>query len=172
MHARRLAHARAGARSHTHTHIHREAQGRDPVARQSPAPDAGQLLCSASAGNLCVCCVLCVCTRSDRCCPSHRSTTVRVRKLTRSACLQLEPAPGDVQLCILPCWHIFERFAEYYALLRGATLVYSSVKTFKKDLASYTPQVRNKHAHKRTRAHTHTFTRRHYVRNPYHRTHR
>lgn len=53
----------------------------------------------------------------------------------------MEPCPGDVQLCILPCWHIFERFAEYYALLRGATLVYSSVKTFKKDLAEYTPQV-------------------------------
>lgn len=53
----------------------------------------------------------------------------------------MEPCPGDVQLCILPCWHIFERFAEYYALLRGATLVYSSVKTFKKDLQEYTPQV-------------------------------
>ena len=53
----------------------------------------------------------------------------------------MEPCPGDVQLCILPCWHIFERFAEYYALLRGATLVYSSVKTFKQDLAEYTPQV-------------------------------
>jgi len=53
----------------------------------------------------------------------------------------LEPCPGDVQLCILPCWHIFERFAEYYGLLRGATLVYSGVKTFKKDLAKYRPQV-------------------------------
>ena len=53
----------------------------------------------------------------------------------------LEPCPGDVQLCILPCWHIFERFAEYYALVRGATLVYSSVKTFKSDLAEHKPQV-------------------------------
>eukprot|EP00277_Geminigera_cryophila_P001817 CAMPEP_0179424750 /NCGR_PEP_ID=MMETSP0799-20121207/11774_1 /TAXON_ID=46947 /ORGANISM="Geminigera cryophila, Strain CCMP2564" /LENGTH=732 /DNA_ID=CAMNT_0021199261 /DNA_START=224 /DNA_END=2422 /DNA_ORIENTATION=- len=53
----------------------------------------------------------------------------------------MEPCPGDVQLCILPCWHIFERFAEYYGLIRGATLVYSGVKTFKKDLAAYSPQL-------------------------------
>ena len=52
-----------------------------------------------------------------------------------------------LQLCILPCWHIFERFAEYYALLRGATLVYSSVKTFKKDLQARIPMRREKNSH-------------------------
>ncbi len=49
--------------------------------------------------------------------------------LTRLACLQLEPCPGDVQLCILPCWHIFERFAEYYALLRGYTPLLNAIFT-------------------------------------------
>jgi hypothetical protein len=57
--------------------------------------------------------------------------------LTRLYCLQLEPCPGDVQLCILPCWHIFERFAEYYALLRGYTpLLHDS---FTRLFYNYTP---------------------------------
>lgn len=50
-----------------------------------------------------------------------------------------EPAPGDTQLCILPCWHIFERMAEYFALARGTKLVYSSIRTFKKDLVKWSP---------------------------------
>jgi long-subunit acyl-CoA synthetase (AMP-forming) len=41
---------------------------------------------------------------------------------------------GDVLLSILPCWHIFERAAEYCFLARGATLTYSSIKTLKADL--------------------------------------
>lgn len=47
--------------------------------------------------------------------------------------------PGDVQLSILPCWHIFERAAEYYAITRGVRLVYSSVRTFKADLIDFKP---------------------------------
>uniref|UniRef100_A0A0C3TI21 AMP-dependent synthetase/ligase domain-containing protein n=1 Tax=Guillardia theta (strain CCMP2712) TaxID=905079 RepID=A0A0C3TI21_GUITC len=58
-----------------------------------------------------------------------------------SPSLPLEPLPGDVFLCILPCWHIFERFAEYYSLVRGAKLVYSSVKTFKSDLLRHRPHI-------------------------------
>mmetsp|Transcript_26822 Transcript_26822/g.63611 ORF Transcript_26822/g.63611 Transcript_26822/m.63611 type:complete len:810 (-) Transcript_26822:41-2470(-) len=53
----------------------------------------------------------------------------------------LEPLPGETLLSILPCWHVFERMAEYHALSRGAGLVYSSVKTFKKDLTKHRPHI-------------------------------
>ncbi len=45
----------------------------------------------------------------------------------------------DHWLSILPSWHIFERTAEYVALARGNTLVYSSIKTFSQDLEKYKP---------------------------------
>lgn len=46
---------------------------------------------------------------------------------------------NDNWLSILPSWHIFERTAEYVALARGTTLVYSSLKTFSQDLDKYKP---------------------------------
>jgi long-chain acyl-CoA synthetase len=46
---------------------------------------------------------------------------------------------NDNWLSILPSWHIFERTAEYVALSRGTTLVYSSLKTFSQDLDKYKP---------------------------------
>ena len=45
----------------------------------------------------------------------------------------------DKWLSILPSWHIFERTAEYIALARGTTLVYSSIKTFSQDLEKHQP---------------------------------
>ena len=45
----------------------------------------------------------------------------------------------DSWLSILPSWHIFERTAEYVALARGTSLVYSSLKTFSQDLEKYKP---------------------------------
>lgn len=45
----------------------------------------------------------------------------------------------DNWLSILPSWHIFERTAEYVALSKGTTLVYSSIKTFNRDLDKYKP---------------------------------
>ncbi len=45
----------------------------------------------------------------------------------------------DNWLSILPSWHIFERTAEYVALAKGTTLVYSSIKTFSQDLEKYQP---------------------------------
>lgn len=45
----------------------------------------------------------------------------------------------DHWLSILPSWHIFERTAEYVALARGTTLVYSSVRRFAQDLEKYRP---------------------------------
>lgn len=49
------------------------------------------------------------------------------------------PTAGDCLLALLPCWHIFQRSAELFALTRGAAMVYSSVRTFKADLATYKP---------------------------------
>lgn len=46
---------------------------------------------------------------------------------------------ADNWLSILPSWHIFERTAEYVALARGTTLVYSSIKSFSQDLEKYKP---------------------------------
>ena len=46
---------------------------------------------------------------------------------------------GDVWLSILPSWHVFERAAEYVAISKGCTIVYSSVKTFAADLEIYKP---------------------------------
>ena len=37
-------------------------------------------------------------------------------------------------LSILPCWHIFERTAEYWCLARGSQMVYSNLRNFKSDL--------------------------------------
>ncbi len=45
----------------------------------------------------------------------------------------------DNWLSILPSWHIFERTAEYVALAKGTTLVYSSIKSFSQDLEKYRP---------------------------------
>lgn len=53
--------------------------------------------------------------------------------------LGINPGPGDVVLSLLPCWHIFERSAELFALARGASLVYSSVVRFKSDLQTFKP---------------------------------
>jgi long-subunit acyl-CoA synthetase (AMP-forming) len=47
--------------------------------------------------------------------------------------------PADVVLSLLPCWHIFERSSELYALSRGGTLVYSTVRDFKAHLHAYKP---------------------------------
>lgn len=46
---------------------------------------------------------------------------------------------SDRWLSILPSWHIFERTAEYVALAGGSTIVYSTIKTFSKDLEYYRP---------------------------------
>lgn len=42
-------------------------------------------------------------------------------------------------LCILPIWHAYERTVEYYLLSQGATLYYTNILNFKKDLTKYKP---------------------------------
>lgn len=51
----------------------------------------------------------------------------------------LNPCIKDVFLSILPCWHIFERTAEYFTLSRGCVLVYSNLRNFKSDLQRWRP---------------------------------
>jgi len=50
-----------------------------------------------------------------------------------------DPSVGDVLLSILPCWHIYERTAEYYCLARGVQMVYSNLRNFKSDLVTWKP---------------------------------
>ena len=50
-----------------------------------------------------------------------------------------EPLPGDIMLSLLPVWHITERTFEIWQFSRGCTVVYSSIKTFRNDLAKHKP---------------------------------
>eukprot|EP00586_Coscinodiscus_wailesii_P007468 CAMPEP_0172491712 /NCGR_PEP_ID=MMETSP1066-20121228/22564_1 /TAXON_ID=671091 /ORGANISM="Coscinodiscus wailesii, Strain CCMP2513" /LENGTH=734 /DNA_ID=CAMNT_0013260883 /DNA_START=193 /DNA_END=2394 /DNA_ORIENTATION=+ len=52
---------------------------------------------------------------------------------------QTEPVPGDTMLALLPVWHITERTFELFMITRGCNVVYSSIRTFKNDLAKYKP---------------------------------
>lgn len=51
-----------------------------------------------------------------------------------------EPMPGDIMVSLLPVWHITERTFELWMASRGCTVVYSSIRTFKNDLAKHKPQ--------------------------------
>ena len=46
---------------------------------------------------------------------------------------------NDLWVSILPSWHIFERAVEYVAISQGCCTVYSTIKTFAKDLEHYRP---------------------------------
>jgi len=51
-----------------------------------------------------------------------------------------EPLPGEKMLSLLPVWHITERTFELWMLSRGCSVVYSSIRTFKNDLAKHQPE--------------------------------
>jgi len=53
---------------------------------------------------------------------------------------ETEPLPGETMLSLLPVWHITERTFELWMFSRGCNVVYSSIRTFKKDLAKHQPQ--------------------------------
>jgi len=53
---------------------------------------------------------------------------------------ETEPIPGELMLSLLPVWHITERTFELWMLTRGCSVVYSTIRSFKKDLAKYKPQ--------------------------------
>lgn len=51
-----------------------------------------------------------------------------------------EPLPGETMVSLLPVWHITERTFELWMTSRGCSVVYSSIRTFKNDLAKNKPQ--------------------------------
>ncbi|GKY90979.1 hypothetical protein MPSEU_000070700 [Mayamaea pseudoterrestris] len=51
-----------------------------------------------------------------------------------------EPMPGDIMVSLLPVWHITERTFELWMASRGCAVVYSTIRTFKNDLAKHKPQ--------------------------------
>lgn len=53
---------------------------------------------------------------------------------------ETEPLPGHTMVSILPVWHITERTFEMWMFSRGCSVVYSSIRTFKNDLAKHRPQ--------------------------------
>lgn len=70
---------------------------------------------------------------------SHGNLLHQIQHISLDDSSRGNPGQGDVVLSLLPCWHIFERSAELFALSRGASLVYSSVRAFKADLQAYRP---------------------------------
>jgi len=52
----------------------------------------------------------------------------------------IQPQAGDRVLSILPSWHAYERAAEYFLLSRGCHLIYTNLRSFKKDLREQQPQ--------------------------------
>ncbi len=70
---------------------------------------------------------------------SHGNLLHQVQHISLDDSNRRNPGPGDVVLSLLPCWHIFERSSELFALARGASLVYSSVRSFKADLQKFRP---------------------------------
>lgn len=70
---------------------------------------------------------------------SHGNILHQINHISLDDSDRRNPTAGDCLLGLLPCWHIFQRSAELFALTRGAAMVYSSVRTFKADLATYRP---------------------------------
>jgi len=70
---------------------------------------------------------------------SHRNFLQNVAANTPR--IGFNPERGDTTLVLLPPWHVFERAFEYCALSRGATFVFSSIKSFSADLERERPDV-------------------------------
>jgi long-chain acyl-CoA synthetase len=51
-----------------------------------------------------------------------------------------EPLPGECMVSLLPVWHITERTFELFMLTRGCSVVYSTIRHFKNDLATHQPE--------------------------------
>lgn len=49
--------------------------------------------------------------------------------------------PHSKALSILPSWHAYERTCEYYILAHGCTLVYTNLRSLKKDLQTQKPEL-------------------------------
>eukprot|EP01038_Epipyxis_sp_PR26KG_P007448 gene7448-10152_t len=67
---------------------------------------------------------------------SHSNILYQVHQnsFNRNMNQKYDPKVGEIFLSILPCWHIFERTAEYFFFAHGTTMIYSNLKNFKSDL--------------------------------------
>ena len=66
---------------------------------------------------------------------THKNIMYNVRTLPAL----IDLSADDRWVSILPSWHIFERAAEYLAVVHGSCVVYSTIKTFAADLEKYRP---------------------------------
>lgn len=48
---------------------------------------------------------------------------------------------GDLQIAILPAWHVYERAAEYFGIRYGTTLIYTDKRYMRDDLQKYKPHI-------------------------------
>lgn len=64
---------------------------------------------------------------------SHRLSSGRPYEET-------EPVPDETMVSLLPVWHITERTFELWMLTRSCKVVYSSIRTFKNDMAKHKPE--------------------------------
>jgi long-chain acyl-CoA synthetase len=53
---------------------------------------------------------------------------------------ETEPLPGETMVSLLPVWHITERSFEIWMLSRSCKVVYSTVRTFRNDMAKHQPE--------------------------------
>eukprot|EP00542_Grammatophora_oceanica_P010336 CAMPEP_0194030520 /NCGR_PEP_ID=MMETSP0009_2-20130614/3971_1 /TAXON_ID=210454 /ORGANISM="Grammatophora oceanica, Strain CCMP 410" /LENGTH=741 /DNA_ID=CAMNT_0038670477 /DNA_START=288 /DNA_END=2513 /DNA_ORIENTATION=+ len=51
-----------------------------------------------------------------------------------------EPIPGQKMVSLLPVWHITERTFELWIASRGCFVVYSTIRSFKNDMAKHKPE--------------------------------
>jgi long-chain acyl-CoA synthetase len=51
-----------------------------------------------------------------------------------------EPLPNESMVSLLPVWHITERTFELWMLSRSCKVVYSSIRSFKNDMAKHNPE--------------------------------
>jgi long-chain acyl-CoA synthetase len=51
----------------------------------------------------------------------------------------IKPTAGDRVLSILPSWHSYERTVEYFLFAYGCSQMYTNIRYFKQDLASFKP---------------------------------
>ncbi|GJD06970.1 Long-chain-fatty-acid--[acyl-carrier-protein] ligase AEE15, chloroplastic [Galdieria sulphuraria] len=68
---------------------------------------------------------------------THENLLYQIASIDIGKCC---PVPGNVFVSILPCWHVFERTAEYFFFARGVCVVYSNVRNLRNDLQLHKPQ--------------------------------
>jgi long-chain acyl-CoA synthetase len=71
--------------------------------------------------------------------PIRLCRQVHFNSFSRRFEARANPCVADILVSVLPCWHIFERTAEYWMFSKGIHVVYSNIKNFKSDLIKVQP---------------------------------